>query len=369
MALKQIPIYKDDTAVNKLESTYLGIGNGSMIQLHQNRFYELNKLYYWKPKTEGFTGIVLDNIALNFQTSWGDAGGAIIGKKIESIVNSKFVKMLAGQSGNGFQPFICADAWTQQKVSGEAQPVKVQLKFKAYNQDRMGCTNYNDIIKFLIQICSPIKSSTSKYNKNGEGLGDDVANTLNNAAEGGAQIISTVVNAGKQFANGFSKKRKGNETDDQMKTRQNAFASAAASIVETANSVYNKTVSETGSGKNNANFTVLFSLGDVTNHVAAVNEERMKKNLPTITDIHKIKSSNIDVSLLNEKAEKCNSSFKIDWIVESFNFKPSRQFEMVNGLPKPLWIDFEVSLETRLSLSNKYVYNLIVADKSFSSGT
>lgn len=361
MAL-QLPIYKDDTFTNKLESTYLGIGNGFMIQLHKNRFYDLNFGPYWKPKEQGFTGIMLDNIALNFQTSWGDAGGAIIGKKIESIVNSKFVKMLAGQSGNGFQPFICADAWTQQKVSGEAQPVKVQLKFKAYNQDRMGCTNYNDIIPFLIQICSPIKSSTSK-------LGDDVANTLNNAAEGGAQIISTVVNAGKQFANGFSNKRKGNETDNDMKTRQNAFASAAASLVETANDVYNKTVSETGSGKNNANFTVLFSLGDVTNHVSAVNEERKKQNLPTITDIHKIKSSSIDVSRMNEKAEKFHSSFEIDWIVESFNFKPSRQFEMVNGLPKPLWIDFEVSLETRLSLSNKYVYNLIVADKSFSSGT
>jgi hypothetical protein len=361
MAL-QLPIYKDDTFTNKLESTYLGIGNGFMIQLHKNRFYDLNFGPYWKPKEQGFTGIMLDNIALNFQTSWGDAGGAIIGKKIESIVNSKFVKMLAGQSGNGFQPFICADAWTQQKVSGEAQPVKVQLKFKAYNQDRMGCTNYNDIIPFLIQICSPIKSSTSK-------LGDDIAATLNNVAEGGSQVIGTVVNAGKQFANGFSNKRKGTETDDQMKTRQNAFASAAASLVETANDVYNKTVSETGSGKNNANFTVLFSLGDVTNHVAAVNEERKKQNLPTITDIHKIKSSNIDVSRMNEKAEKYHSSFAIDWIVESFNFKPSRQFEMVNGLPKPLWIDFEVSLETRLSLSNKYVYNLIVADKSFSSST
>ena len=296
MAL-QLPIYKDDTFTNKLESTYLGIGNGFMIQLHKNRFYDLNFGPYWKPKEQGFTGIMLDNIALNFQTSWGDAGGAIIGKKIESIVNSKFVKMLAGQSGNGFQPFICADAWTQQKVSGEAQPVKVQLKFKAYNQDRMGCTNYNDIIPFLIQICSPIKSSTSK-------LGDDVANTLNNAAEGGAQVISTVVNAGKQFANGFSNKRKGNETDNDMKTRQNAFASAAASLVETANDVYNKTVSETGSGKNNANFTVLFSLGDVTNHVSAVNEERKKQNLPTITDIHKIKSTSIDVSRINEKTEK-----------------------------------------------------------------
>ena len=363
----QIPIYTQDTYGSDLNNSYLGIGNGFRVQLNHNRFYDLNFRDYWKPKCTEFTGIMLENIALNFQTNWNDAGGAIIGKKIESIVNSKFVKMLAGQSDNGFQPFICADAWTQQKVSGESQPVRIQLKFKAYNENRMGCTNYNDIIKFLIQICSPIKSSTSKNNK-GQGLGDDIANTLNNAAAGGANIISTVVDAGKQCANGFSNKRKGNETDEQMKVRQNAFASAAASLVETANDVYNKTVSDTGSGKNNANFSVLFTLGDICNHIDSIN----KKVGTSLHQIHKIKNSSIGVPRLDTNAKKYTPSFDIDWIVESFSFKPSRQFTFSNdenskdyGLPKPLWIDFDLSLETRYSLSNKYVYNLIVADKSF----
>lgn len=40
------------------------------------------------------------------------------------------------------------------------------------------------------------------------------------------------------------------------------------------------------------------------------------------------------------------------------------QFEMVKEsdgeFPKPLWMDFDVSLETRLSLSNKYVYQTII---------
>jgi hypothetical protein len=40
------------------------------------------------------------------------------------------------------------------------------------------------------------------------------------------------------------------------------------------------------------------------------------------------------------------------------------QFEMVkegkSEYPKPLWMDFDVTLETRLSLSNKYVYQTLI---------
>lgn len=54
----------------------------------------------------------------------------------------------------------------------------------------------------------------------------------------------------------------------------------------------------------------------------------------------------------------------MDWIITNFSFIPSMQFEMVKEsdgeFPKPLWMDFDVSLETRLSLSNKYVYQTII---------
>ena len=140
-------VYKQSHIQTARTSSYLGVGNGFSISLFHNDFYTYNS-DYWRLTLDGFTGIMLENLSLNFQTNWGDAGGAVIGKKIESFVNSKFVKFLAGQSDAGFQPFICSDAWTQQKMSGDAQPIQVQLKFRAYNNNRMECTNYNDVILF-----------------------------------------------------------------------------------------------------------------------------------------------------------------------------------------------------------------------------
>ena len=51
----------------------------------------------------------------------------------------------------------------------------------------------------------------------------------------------------------------------------------------------------------------------------------------------------------------------VDWIVTSFSCTPSVQFtwDEENKLPKPLWCNFKVSLETRYTLSNKYVYDLL----------
>ena len=321
-------------------NSYLGIGNGFCVSLFHNDFHKYNS-DYWRIPIENFTGIMLENLSLNFQTNWGDAGGAILGKKIDSFVNSKFVKMLAGQSDAGFQPFICSDAWTQQKMAGDAQPVQVQLKFRAYNLDRMGCTNYNDVILFLTHICSPVKSSSSSNNPAGRGgLGDDIASTLNNDVDGASNIVGTIVESGKTFVAGFSNQVGEGETADQVAGRKNKFAAAAKSLVETADSTYNKIVSKTAAGKNNGNFTVDFSLGD------------------------KINKKNLYVNSKNENAERVTSEINIDWIVKSFSFTPSRQFQMVKeqgiSVPKPLWINFDLSLETRLSLSNRYIYNVLI---------
>lgn len=321
-------------------NSYLGVGNGFCVSLFHNDFHKYNS-DYWRIPIENFSGIMLENLSLNFQTNWSDAGGAVIGKKIDSLVNSKFVKMLAGQSDTGFQPFICSDAWTQQKMGGEAQPVQVQLKFRAYNLDRMGCTNYNDIILFLTHICSPVKSSSSSNNPaNRGGLGDDIASTLNNTVAGASNIVGTIVESGKTFVAGYSNQVGEGETAEQVAERKNKFASAAKSLVETADSTYNKIVSKTGAGKNNGNFTVDFTLGD------------------------KINKKNLYVNTMNENAERVTSEINIDWIVKSFSFTPSRQFQMVKeqgiSVPKPLWINFDLSLETRLSLSNRYIYNVLI---------
>lgn len=334
MAFKQLEIYKSSNKDNALNSSLLGISNGFSISINRNRFWDINSPY-WRlgPSFMGFTGIMLENLALNFQTSWSDAGGAILGKKIESFVNSKFIKMLAGQSDNGFQPFICSDAWTQQKVSGEAQPIKLQLKFKAYNLTKMGCTNYNDVMRFLIHICSPLKSATGRNDPN-VNLGTHVLNTLNDAAAGGSNLIGEVVGATKTFMNGD----------------KSSVSQIAKNLVETVDSSYNKLLSSTGSGKNNANFTVLLSLGDLSN------------NSSTARKINS--SSSVESKYLDTNHQETVADFNLDWIITNFSFKPSMQFEMVKEsggeYPKPLWMDFDVSLETRLSLSNKYVYQTII---------
>lgn len=327
MALKNLNVYNQSNA--SINQSYLGQSNGFQVQLFKNRFWEVNQQYWRLIKNSGFNGIMTENLALNFQTNWSDAGGAVLGKKIEGYANSKFIKMLAGQSDNGFKPFICSDAWTQQKVSGDAQPIKLTLKFKAYNTNRFGCTNYNDILRFLILICSPLKSSTAANNPFNKQIGDDLADTLNDAVAGGGKIVGTAIEAVKTFGSGD----------------KSSISNVAKTFVETIDTTYKKLVAETGSGKNNGNFTVLFGLGDVG---------QGNKNTAKIIKRY------IDTDMPEDKRYSLN----IDWIITNFNFKPSRQFEMVEEggvkLPKPLWMDFEVSLETRLSLSNRYVYDVIV---------
>lgn len=334
MAFKPLEIYKESHIDTALNSSLLGISNGFCISINTNRFWDLNSTF-WRlgPTFIGFTGIMLENLALNFQTSWSDAGGAVLGKKIDSLVNSKFIKMLAGQSDNGFRPFICSDAWTQQKVGGEAQPVKVQLKFKAYNLNKMGCTNYNDILRFLIHICSPLKSATGKNDPN-VNLGTHIFDTLDDAAAGGSNLIGLATGAVSTFINGD----------------KSSVSKIAKNLVETVDSSYNKLLSSTGNGKNNANFTVLLSIGDLNN------------NHGTARKINS--SSSIESTYKDTNNQETTADFKLDWIITNFSFKPSMQFEMVKEsggeFPKPLWMDFDVSLETRLSLSNKYVYQTII---------
>lgn len=337
-----LKVYNSSKKDNALNDSLLGISNGFNIRLANNAFYTYNQQYWKMTTVHGFTGIMLENLSLNFQTNWGDAGGAVLGSSIANMLNSKFLKILASQEEEGFKPFICSDAWTQQKVSGEAQPVKAQIKFKAYNLNRMGCTNYNDVLRFLILICSPLKSATGN-NDTSPGIGSHLFSTLNAAAAGGSNIIGTVADSVSNLWN----------SDNSNITK------VAKNIVETVDSTYNRVVSETGNGKNNANFTVDFCLGDILDF-----SSKKDKNLNKSKFVKKINTTSIESVYYDSKHQKTKNNFNIDWIITSFNFKPSMQFEMVKEdgkeLPKPLWMDFDVTLETRMSLSNKYVYQVIV---------
>ena len=341
-----LQVYKASSISNETQSkSLLGMSNGFNIKVCRNAFWTYNQDYWRLTNVYGFQGIMLEDLSLNFQTNWGNAGGAVLGDKIASLVNSKFVKMLAGQSDHGFTPFICSDAWTQQKVSGEAQPIKVQIKFKAYNDSRMGCTNYNDVLRFLIHICSPLKSSNQKNNPNEQNIGDYTADTINNAVEGAANIWNQGESAlqevgGSLFGHGKDIAKNIPKLLDKegRQAAAHSIGQTTKDIIDVADKTYNSLVKTTANGKNNGNFTVNFSL---SNKIVDVN--------------HKYK---------NQDESTISASNSLDWIITNFNFKPSRQFEMVKEggkeYPKPLWMDFDVSLETRLSLSNKYVYDTLI---------
>jgi hypothetical protein len=318
---------------SSLNNTYLGINNGFNISLCANSFYQNNK-NKWRTSITEFNGIMLDNISMDLSTPWGDAGGATLGKKIAGYANSKFIKMFAGQSSAGFQPFICSDAWTQQKVNGDASPIKISLKFKAYNNDRLGCTNYNDIIKFLIHICSPMKSATGSKKISGEeGVGSQAGKNIRNAVNGAVSTLDTIIDAGKQAMNLQSSK-----ADDR-----NTAGKVISHAVNTMNSLYNSIIAKSGNGNNNANFTVVLVIGNV-------------EGVGDYANARKINRTSISVNGVKNKT----TIYPIDWIITSFNFKPSTEFSWddEHKMPKPLWVDFELSMETRLSLSNKYITEL-----------
>jgi hypothetical protein len=340
MALTLLNTTSIGVGANKdILGTSLGVSNNFMISLFHNSFYNAHS-DCWRAPIEKFTGIMLDNLALEFSTPWGDAGGAQIGKKVEGYANSKFIKMLAGQSDNGFNPFICSDAWTQKKVAGDASPIKVTLKFKAYDKDIHGCTNYNDIIKFLILICSPIKSATGLKSNNEADkkileemgitdeikIGNLVGDNLSNAVGGVGNLKTQMESAINNFKN------LQNSSDDTA-------ASTIRNIANSINTIYNSILSKTSDGKNNANFTVLFNLS------------------------YKVNNESIKNIVLGggEDGKATIVSNDIDWIVTNFSFKPSTEFDFDNKdkIPKPLWVDFDLSLETRLSLSNRYIHNLL----------
>lgn len=315
---------------NEGKNTFIGQNNYFVLELYRNDYYQNNKLY-WRPGFEGifgFHGISTENLSLNFTTEWTDAGGAKLGKAISTMINSKIFKAFAGQSEQGFQPMILTDAWTQQKVQG-SQPLKIDLTFKLYNENSTAGTNYTDALKFLTHICSPIKPIK---------MGSDAVGLFKRAVGGFIETGSEIYEAGTNILK--TPVKDSNKADVSFTETAAAYAGG---LVNAANGLYKDIANKSILGRNNGNFTTIFSFGD---KIFSHNRIDDKGNL--IGNIVSGGSKNIITGL-------------VDWIVTSFSCTPSVQFtwDEENKLPKPLWCNFKVSLETRYTLSNKYVYDLL----------
>lgn len=309
---------------NSMDTTYLGIGNGFKIEIYHNDFYAINKKYWPTSNIEQFKAVNNENLSLSFSTEWEDAGGAKLGKKVTSFINGKLVKAFAGQSNEGYQPMILTDAWTQQKMKG-AQPLSLELSFKAYSNNSIAGTNYRDILKFLTCICSPIKPII---------LGDDTLEVVKRAAEGVINTGGEIMTAIRDVGSSVSQSRDNNDS------YVNTVAHGVVGVVNAADKLHKGVTQKAVLGRNNGNFTVVISFGN--NGGTKIFNDEAHNNFTV-------------------EGGESTSTGKVDWIIKSFSCTPSVQFEWDNKkkLPIPLWCDFKISLETRCSLSNKYVYDLL----------
>jgi hypothetical protein len=292
------------------DSTLLGKSNGFVIQVYKNEYFNNNAEYWRLGELIGFRGVSTENLNLSFNTEWTDTGGAKLSKKVSGYVNGSLFKAIASQSDKGFQPMILTDEWTQQKMSGSS-PIKVDLTFKLYNKETLAGSKYRDAILFLTHICAPPKKV--QFGKDSVELVKRVGGGVYNLATDIKETVGATMNSELQ-----------------------SFASSVGVMVNAANDIYTKASSKAFKGINNGNFTVLFQFAD--------------------------KIFTHDSLMLDTSTNTTTSH--IDWIVTNFSFTPSTQFEWDDEkkLPIPLWCDFKVSLETRLTLSNKYVYDLLHKD-------
>lgn len=289
------------------DTTQLGKSNGFVIQLYQNDYYNHNSEFWRLNDLKTICGVSTENLSISFNTEWTETGGAKLGKKITGYVNGSLFKALAGQSDEGFQPMILSDEWTQKKLKGTT-PIKIDLTFKLYKDKSIAGSCYKDAILFLTHICAPPKKVK---------MGTDSVDLIKRVGTGVYNVAEKVVGS----------------TRAAMNADQESIGTVVGTVVNTANDIYKGVTSNAVLGRNNGNFTVLFSFGEkVYSH------------------------NNFNVDYTNNKI-----TGNIDWIVSNFSFTPSTQFywDEDKKIPLPMWCDFKVSLETRLTLSNKYVYDLL----------
>lgn len=285
-----------------VHQTLLGKNNGFIVSICKNNFYNNNyELWENSKLTDSFFGIHLDNISMSFSNTWAETGGAKLFGKLKNFFEFKIFKFLSANMEEGYRPFIASDAWTQKKLASTT-PISVSLKFKSYLNNENLSTNYIDIIKFLTKVCSP-----PMHVEIGSTAVGNLKSTFMGAVEMGSDLID-------QSLTLF----------DDMSVSDGILnvATFGENIVNATDNIYENIESMGMGGGSNGNFTVVLEIHD---------------------KIHKTYHNNQ----------------LIDWFISGFTFTPSTQFVMVDEKPKPIYMDFEVNLTTRLALSNYVVAKMI----------
>lgn len=246
------------------------------------------------------TGIIEEIPEMSYFTTWGDSPAAVVNEKIKKFTQNKWIKMFAWQNGD-YKPPLLTDGWTQQFPKA-AEPLSISMKFRAYPIDGYyNTTLFSDIIKFFVFITTPQEfnlSDTMAYmkasGKQAEIQGNKLAKTVNSLK-------------------------------DNLSAGDIDFADLAH-VLKTGDA----------SSANIANQQLLGSLKELAEFIEGLGD--MSGETVGGCPLLKLRISNF-----------IYPSTKIKWILKSWSFKPALQVTFDNN---PIYVDFNVTLQTQYILSN-----------------
>lgn len=271
---------------------------------------------YWVPLYESYnndwTVNLLEPVTFEIGTQWKASGGAAIANKINELFNSNLIKIIAGQNAQSSTP---TDEWTQ-KITEIGQPIPMRMKFRVYHQS-----------------ANEMGNQTLWIDDNGKEFKRSLS------YQDFIRFFTVICAPAEQYT-------VGNGTiGPLMKAAINA-----KNIGEKAKEAYDKT-SNNGENMVSASLAALYKTLESFSSSAGLNGV---SNGPRM-----------NYTLMFKKIGSFTIPREIDWIVKNFTWTPSTQFTLDDkNIPQPLWVDFEVDLETNFAPSNAFVPKMFIKNAS-----
>lgn len=241
-------------------------------------------------------GIAEEPIGISYSTEWGDSPGATLVEKTQEFTRASAFKLFGGSS---FDPNPATNEWTQ-KFPKDGSYITAAIKFRAFKTpDSNNTTSYLTIIKWLTYMTSPLHDFSLKTEM------QNISHSIINAKKKGEDFAEAM--------NGLF----GNDNNLAVKNKEGQDSTQAAESIGKIRSIVadiQKLLTGMATSSRGA-ITAQFSFGNVF--------------------------------------QKSNS---VDWIIKEWSFTPS--VETSEG-DYPLWVDFNISLETNQKLSNKLLKTIV----------
>lgn len=270
----------------------------------------------WVPLYEEYqndwTVNLIESVTFEIGTQWKASGGAAIANKINEMFNSNLIKIIAGENAQSSTP---TDEWTQ-KITEIGQPIPMRLKFRVYHEtaDEM--------------------STQMLY------LSDE-----NGKEHKGDKLTY------RDFIRFFTVICAPAEPYTVAKGTLGPLMKAAASAKQAgrkAKDAYD-TTSKNGENMVSASLSALHALGEYFTKASGLNGV---SNGPRM-----------NYTIMFKKIGSFTIPAEIDWIVKSFTWTPSTPFVMdEKNVPQPLWVDFDVDVETNFAPSNAFVPKMFISN-------